>query len=639
MSAIWGVIDINENQISENYVTAFRKAYDVCRIDHSESICFENGVIGCELQYFREIAKKEKLPIREKGVYFTADVWLDNREELLSDPIFSNVENKEVPDGEILFRLYKTYGYSCLERIYGAYAFVYYNKEEQYIDIVMDHTGNRCLYYSFVDGALTFSTLMKPIYEADKSKYTLNDKMLAEYLAWPDYNVYADCEATTINEIKHAVAGEVRRVSLHGEKRINFWNPISCVGKLKGKSDEEYKLLLIQNFEKCVCETIQTEGEVGVLLSGGLDSSSVACFTAAELKKKNKMMFAYTMVPKEGYINDTGENVNVDERELVHKTAVFLGNVVEHYDSYETMNVWNVMEEQLSFLEGPYKSLQNVMWIKHLIEVAAQDGCKVVLSGGYGNDTISYGSSSTYIWELFIGGKWIRLHKELNATNGVMKYNKKKVLKSYWKALKSNRESIYNLKNFYKQDCLVNADMLRSMKLDKYCIKMQRKGNSIKTRKKYLAFVTDKIRFRQVGDATTKMSLCTGVLRKDPTMDPRVIEFCYSLPTEQFNKGCCPRRLIYEYFKDYLPKDLLQPNLPRGRQSADVGRRLHNSWEEIYAEMTADFSERNDIIDVEKAQQILECCKEKQELTDIERFYEMESLFFADQVIRIQKNF
>ena len=205
--------------------------------------------------------------------------------------------------------------------------------------------------------------------------------------------------------------------------------------------------------------------------------------------------------------------------------------------------------------------------------------------------------------------------------------------------MKSNRESIYNLKNFYKQDCLVNADMLRSMKLDKYCIKMQRKGNSIKTRKKYLAFVTDKIRFRQVGDATTKMSLCTGVLRKDPTMDPRVIEFCYSLPTEQFNKGCCPRRLIYEYFKDYLPKDLLQPNLPRGRQSADVGRRLHNSWEEIYAEMTADFSERNDIIDVEKAQQILECCKEKQELTDIERFYEMESLFFADQVIRIQKNF
>ena len=84
-------------------------------------------------------------------------------------------------------------------------------------------------------------------------------------------------------------------------EKHTYWNPLQTVRKLSGKTDEEYKEIFIATFKNAVSGLLRTDGEVGIMLSGGLDSSSVAAFAASELKTKNKKLYSYTAVPASEY--------------------------------------------------------------------------------------------------------------------------------------------------------------------------------------------------------------------------------------------------------------------------------------------------------------------------------------------------
>ena len=52
-----------------------------------------------------------------------------------------------MPDGRILYEVYGRLGKDCLNDLLGAYTFVWYDKEKNQIELVLDAVGNRCLYY------------------------------------------------------------------------------------------------------------------------------------------------------------------------------------------------------------------------------------------------------------------------------------------------------------------------------------------------------------------------------------------------------------------------------------------------------------------------------------------------------------
>ena len=163
MSAIWGAIDMQGKGIPVSVQKMMRRAFDKCVIDRYEEICFNNVYMGCGIQYFVPEAKKEQLPLREEGVFFTADVVLDNREELCNRLELSKEERYNMPDGRILFEMYRRFGKTCLNELLGAYTFVWYDWEKNQIELVLDAVGNRCLYYRLVDSILYFSSLMLDI--------------------------------------------------------------------------------------------------------------------------------------------------------------------------------------------------------------------------------------------------------------------------------------------------------------------------------------------------------------------------------------------------------------------------------------------------------------------------------------------
>ena len=85
MSAIWGIVPVSSTEKTEEALHTMRTSYAPFAIDRYSSLSLDTGVsFHCGLQFFTEESFQEVLPFYDntKGFLFTADVVLDNREEL-----------------------------------------------------------------------------------------------------------------------------------------------------------------------------------------------------------------------------------------------------------------------------------------------------------------------------------------------------------------------------------------------------------------------------------------------------------------------------------------------------------------------------------------------------------------------------
>ena len=630
MSAIWGAINLEGEKLTPGQETVFHDAYRDCVIDRAEYLREGNVLMGCELQYFTIEAEKEHLPYHsEKGSYFVADVYLDNRSQLLQDPLFAGADG-EIPDGELLFRYFEAYGKQGLKKVHGSYSFVHYDPRSGIASVAADHLCNRCLYYAVIDQVLYFSTLMEPIVLLNRERLHPNKKVLQDFMAIPDMRVYLDHEATIFSEIRHITAGEIMEFTAGDAYCTRFWEPLKGLSLFRNKTDEEYRRELQELLRESVSQSLRSAGETGIFLSSGLDSTAVACVAAPLLRERGKQLYSYTMIPMQGYQDDTGERVNVNEQELVRCTAGFLGNVKEHYESLDRINAWDCMEAQIRLLEGPFKSLQNVVMLGELGKMAYRDGCRIVLNGQLGNDTISYGDTAGYLYELFRYGRWMELWKETGRHNKYFRYNRKKVCRQILERMFPSEEKV-SYREFQKRTLVRGYSQRQYEEMSRM--------RPIRTRKDYMPLILDRMRFRQIGDNETKLSLRSGVLIKDPTRNIDLLEWCLRLPTEQFQKNCTNRRLIYEYLSDVITPELLDQRLPKGRQSADEFFRLEGRKAEMYSEMRRAFGAyHGQVLDIPGLLKRLEEAGElfRQKTCSAEDKRRLEELLYAYELCRIE---
>jgi asparagine synthase (glutamine-hydrolysing) len=76
-----------------------------------------------------------------------------------------------------------------------------------------------------------------------------------------------------------------------------------------------------------------------------------------------------------------------------------------------------------------------------------------------------------------------------------------------------------------------------------------------------------------------------GLEIRDPTWDPRVMSFCWSIPRSQYVRDGQDRMLIRRAMAGYLPERILS-NRRRGRQGADLGQRIVDHRSEMATALT-----------------------------------------------------
>jgi asparagine synthase (glutamine-hydrolysing) len=300
---------------------------------------------------------------------------------------------------------------------------------------------------------------------------------------------------------------------------------------------------------------------------------------------------AYSAVPISGYKDWLPKKFIADESRFVEAYKQHFNNIDITYCSTEGENSVSNAAKFLEILEQPYKIIENLHWVNGLEEAAAANGCKVILDGQFGNFTISYGDFMTHVLTLCRKHKWISVFREMD---GYSKLNGINCL-LVWIAVTGKIFKHNVLDTLLKGNKCLDLSELAPVNpalADKWNTKerLRHAGYGLRSSRiqdlsEFRRLITNNVLFSHLGPLDTKFSLANGLARRDPTRDKRVIEFCFSLPGEQYVRNGQERYLIRRAMAGILPDPVRTNMKTRGKQGADWIQRLSPSWKHIRGEI------------------------------------------------------
>jgi asparagine synthase (glutamine-hydrolysing) len=196
----------------------------------------------------------------------------DKRYTLLFNGEIYNFKGEN--DTEYLLKLWKKKGIDCLNDLNGQFAFAVYDNKEKKLTLVRDRFGIKPLYYTFRDNTFYFASEIK----AFKGLFPLevDQQGLFDLMAYRA----STGETTLFKDIKRLEAGKYLTFTppKKGEKQIKVfeWYDKSYMIQ-KGEEIRDLSLL-----KDCVERRMISDVEVGVLMSGGVDSTLIAALSGAK---------------------------------------------------------------------------------------------------------------------------------------------------------------------------------------------------------------------------------------------------------------------------------------------------------------------------------------------------------------------
>jgi asparagine synthase (glutamine-hydrolysing) len=193
--------------------------------------------------------------------------FLELRRELADYPYRSNT------DTEVILAAYERWGETCLDHFIGMFAFAIWDSREQRLFAARDRFGVKPLYYTqFPDGRLAFASEIRALHAAGVPRQ-VNENTWSTYLA---YGLHDHTKHTFWESVSTLGPGEI--LTWHnGNIQVRRWYDLAerCGVDFDHRPvevvSEEYLSLL----EESVRLRFRSDVEVGVNISGGLDSSTL----------------------------------------------------------------------------------------------------------------------------------------------------------------------------------------------------------------------------------------------------------------------------------------------------------------------------------------------------------------------------
>ncbi len=182
-------------------------------------------------------------------------------------------------DIEVALHLYRKNGIEFLDCLNGMYAGAVFDPERKRVLLFRDRFGIKPLYYTFTEEGFFFSSEIKPLLEGSLMKPELDHESLPVYFSYR----YVPGERTMFRNIRRLPPGSFLDYSLEsGSFSIRrYWEYLPG-GDDVSYSGKEVEDRFIQLLEDAVRIRMRSDVEVASLLSGGIDSASVASIAAAE---------------------------------------------------------------------------------------------------------------------------------------------------------------------------------------------------------------------------------------------------------------------------------------------------------------------------------------------------------------------
>jgi asparagine synthase (glutamine-hydrolysing) len=430
-------------------------------------------------------------------------------------------------DTEVLLQAYIHWGENCLHKLNGMFSFAIYNSTNDSLFCARDRFGVKPFYYYLNEEKLIFASEPKAILSV------LNKKPNADYQRIYDYLIFnrTDHDSHTFFEgIQKLPHGHTLTVT-ENKVTIKKWYDLRNESKTSLKNSSEFRELL----KSAISIRLRSDVPIGLTLSGGLDSSSIASSLIEDFNNHQVNTFSAVY----------GENKKGDESKFINVYKDKLPNM--HFVSPNSKELLDDLNDFIETQQEPFGTTS--IYANYKIMKEANKTVRVMLNGQGADEYLAgyhyfYGN---YYYDLFISLKWFTLLKEM------ITYIK-------------NNKSLFAIKSFvfYLLPSAVQSNLkvkekkvIRKDFIDKY-----KKSSNVP--KKIFGKVTlfenlinhFEYKLEHLLKWDDRNSMRFGIESRNPFLDYRLVQQTISTPNSFKIKNGITKIILREAFKDILPNKI-----------------------------------------------------------------------------------
>ena len=486
----------------------------------------------------------------ESGCIITSNVRLDNRKELIRKLHLSDQSINDLSDADLILKAYLYWGPDCVEHFLGEFAFILWDPDSHQLFAARDALGARELYYAMNKDFLIMGSYVSMLLVYPKLPKTLNEAKIAKYLA-----VIWDDDVNTFYEtIYHLPPAHCLLINEDSSRLWRYWD-VDVTKTIRYSDPGDYAASYLELISDATQNSLRSTHPVGISLSGGLDSSTIAILAAEqmsttalagetlncysyvfhELKKCDEEIYAQAVITK------ASQNHQV-------KTKLISGDTF--WPAPQAQDWW--ISRDYPFQDPYYFLLQAIL------VSACEEKTKIMLNGFYGDDL--YSGEDYWLIDRLLGFQFGQIassvkvsHQKLNVSRSLVDYGLKALLPEKWKNIYHRmRSETPPWVEWLGIDLLTKIPTEDTDGMQKKKLHFRNPGQ----RKRYTSLF--KSGYPESVTVLQDIAQKNGMEYAFPFLDKRIVEFILSIPSSQISSPGNSRRLLRESMCSKLPDLILK---------------------------------------------------------------------------------
>lgn len=281
-------------------------------------------------------------------------------------------------DTEVVLAAYREWGEACVERFNGMWAFALWDSDAERLFCSRDRLGVKPLYYSFDGERLVFASELKAFRADPGTRLEPNERIVRDYLLhdWFDHTDETFFSGIRKLPAAHALTFDRRGLRLRSYWRLELQDPPPAADR-----DGAVRELFVD----AVRLRLRSDVPVGTCLSGGLDSSAIACTVALLLETEAQN--ARPVGERQQTFTVYFEQAGFDERPYA-EAVVGATRAAPHWVTFDARELVDDLPAIVEAHDEPFRSTSICAgW--YVMRAAARAGMKVMLDGQGGDEVFA----------------------------------------------------------------------------------------------------------------------------------------------------------------------------------------------------------------------------------------------------------
>ncbi len=453
-------------------------------------------------------------------------------------------------DTETILHAYAERGPACVEGFGGMFAFALWDRQSETLFCARDRLGIKPFYYSWDGRNFVFGSEIKVLLEHPAVGVRFDQSLLAEHLAFG----FSSDDRTLFGGVRKLMPGHTLTVRPGAAPEIRQYWDIPIPEQFELQTDAEWIEDCRERFEQSVESHLMADVPLGMFLSGGVDSGSVAAVIKRLTNQPVKTFsvgYAEAEYSELALAAQVAEKIGTDHREITVSARQF----------FEAL-------PRLIWHEDEPIAWPSSVSLHYVSKLAAED-VKVVLTGE-GSDELfaGYARYRFYMLNQKAAGTYGLLPRSLRkgirrfvATSPLLKAGLRRKLQHTFLGRELGFESLY-IDNFHSAFSpqeqallLTSAERRADPVYDSFIAHWRAtEGKPLLSRLLYSDLKTYLVELLMKQD---QMSMSTSIESRVPFLDHSFVEFAAGVPDHMKLRKGVGKYIFKKVAEDLIPHDVI----------------------------------------------------------------------------------